>query len=167
VLFGVVGEMGSGKTLTVTQLGWKNWFTRNMKIYSNYPLYKLPYYYLESIKQLDHMYDGVALLDELWRIVDSRMSRKASNKLVADILARSRKRHLIYIFSAQVIDSVDKRIRKVQDFTAYPLLSRGETDCKVVIFRTGWRYLAPKCEKCQPNEDILLQDMDSVQHLRH
>jgi hypothetical protein len=107
--------MGAGKTLTVTHLVWKNWFTRRMKIYSNYPLYKLPYYYLETIRQLDFMHDGVAALDELWRIVDSRMSRKSSNKLVADILARSRKRHLVYIFSAQVIDSIDKRIRKVQE----------------------------------------------------
>ena len=70
---------------------------------------------------------------------DSRLSRKASNKLVADILARSRKRHLIYIFSAQVIDSVDKRVKKVCDFTSYPMfLGSSENTIKVLIFRTGY-----------------------------
>jgi len=64
VLFCVIGEMGAGKTLACTHLGWKNWFTRKMKIYSNYRLYKLPYYYLETIKQIDYCKDGVVLLDE-------------------------------------------------------------------------------------------------------
>jgi hypothetical protein len=84
------------------------------------------------------MHDGVAALDEFWRIADSRMSRKTSNKLVSDILARSRKRHLVYIFSAQVIDSIDKRIRKVMDFTALPtFMGRYESEIKCHIFRTG------------------------------
>lgn len=121
VIFGMVGDMGAGKTLGATYLGWKNWYSRDMKIFSNYHLYKIPYYYIKTVKQLDFMHEGVALLDEwltclriklsrlMWRIVDSRMSRKASNKFVSDILARSRKRRLVYIFTAQVIDSIDKR----------------------------------------------------------
>lgn len=74
----------------------------------------------------------------MWRIVDSRMSRKASNKFVSDILARSRKRRLVYIFTAQVIDSIDKRIRKVMDFSCLPvLMGRYDQECKCLIFRTG------------------------------
>jgi len=70
---------------------------------------------------------------------NSRMSRKASNKFVSDILARSRKRRLVYIFTAQVIDSIDKRIRKVMDFTCLPvLMGRYEQECKCLIFRTGF-----------------------------
>jgi hypothetical protein len=126
-----------------------------MKIFSNYKLYKIPYYYIKSVRQLDFMHEGVALLDEkldyfcnlirqMWRIVDSRMSRKASNKFVSDIknlskLARSRKRRLVYIFTAQVIDSIDKRIRKVMDFSCLPvIMGRYESECKCLIFRTGF-----------------------------
>jgi intein/homing endonuclease len=137
-LFLVVGEMGAGKTLTQTQLGFKNWWSRKMKLYSNYHLYKLPYYYLETIKQIDFCRDGVVLLDEFWKICDARLSRKASNRVVADILARSRKRQLIYIFTAQVLDSVDKRIKKVTDFSSYPLeIGQFGNTTKVLIFRTA------------------------------
>lgn len=109
-----------------------------MKLYSNYHLYKLPYYYLETIKQIDFCRDGVVLLDEFWKICDARLSRKASNRVVADILARSRKRQLIYIFTAQVLDSVDKRIKKVTDFSSYPLeIGQLGNTTKVLIFRTA------------------------------
>jgi hypothetical protein len=131
--------MGAGKTLTQTQLAWKNWFTRRMKLYSNYHLYKVPYYFLETIRQLDYCHDGAVVLDEIWRILDSRLSRKASNKVVSDVLARSRKRKLIYIFTAQVIDTIDKRVRKVTDFTAYPMLmGKSETTVKSLVFRTAY-----------------------------
>lgn len=110
-----------------------------MKVFSNYHLYKVPYYYLETIRQLDFCHNGVVLLDEFWKICDSRLSRKASNRVVGDILARSRKRQLIYIFTAQVIDSVDKRIRKVTDFSSYPMLmGKNESTIKCLIFRTGY-----------------------------
>ncbi|MEM2918998.1 MAG: LAGLIDADG family homing endonuclease [Candidatus Altiarchaeota archaeon] len=69
---------------------------------------------------------------------NSRFSRKTSNKFVGDILAKSRKRHLIYIFTAQVIDTIDKRIRKVMDFTNLPFSNRTETTVKVIVFRSGY-----------------------------
>ena len=60
------------------------------------------------------------------------------NRLTSDILSRSRKRHLVIIFTAQLIDSIDKRIRKVIDFTALPILNSTETICKVLVFRSGY-----------------------------
>jgi len=70
-------------------------------------------------------------------MIDSRLSRKASNKLVGDILGRSRKRILTYILTAQVIDSVDKRVRKTCDFLAYPVELYGGNYYRVLIFRSG------------------------------
>lgn len=84
------------------------------------------------------MREGVVGLDEIWRICDSRLSRKSANKFVADILARSRKRSLVYIFTAQVIDTIDKRIRKVMDFTSLATTNRKETVFKTLVFRTGY-----------------------------
>lgn len=138
VLFAVVGELGAGKTLSQTFLCWKNWFYRRKPIFSNYHLFKIPYVYVNSIPKLNKMFEGFVGCDELWRIVDSRTTKSEKNRISADILSRSRKRHLTYCFTAQLIDSIDKRVRKVTDFTALPILNADETVCKVIIFRTGY-----------------------------
>jgi len=134
----IVGELGSGKTLGLTFLGWKNWYYRKKKIYSNYHLYKIPYIYIDSVEKLDQMKDGFALLDEFWLWIDARTTRSNKNKIVSDILLKSRKRGLTYCFTAQILDLLDKRVRKVMDFTAYPILNPQENLCKVAIFRTGY-----------------------------
>jgi hypothetical protein len=64
VLFGTVGELGSGKTLTLTFLSWKNWLFRKQKIYSNYHLYQIPYIFVDSVEKLDKMKDGFFAADE-------------------------------------------------------------------------------------------------------
>lgn len=138
VLFGYVGELGSGKTLSLTFMLWKNWMYRRKKIYSNYHLFRIPYLLITDIAQFKECQDGFVGTDELWRIADSRLSKSSMNSFVADILGRSRKRHLNYSFTSQLIDSLDKRIRKVMDFTSYPIMNSGETVCKVNIFRTGF-----------------------------
>jgi len=124
---------------------WRNWFFKGLKIYSNIHLFKIPYYFISGINQLneikptdmgnDARYIG---MDELWLYVDSRMSRTKKNIFVANILAKSRKRELTYISTTQVADSVEGRIRKILDFTFYPMLNREETIMKVLIFRTGY-----------------------------
>jgi len=138
VLFCIIGEMGSGKTLTAAQLAFKNWYFRKQKLYSNFHLYKMPYYFVDRVRQFDYMHEGYVLLDEIWRLIDSRLSRTTSNKFVGDILARSRKRQLVYVYTAQVIDTIDKRIRKVQDFTSLVSTNRKETAYRVNVFRTGY-----------------------------
>jgi hypothetical protein len=138
VLFGIVGELGAGKTLSLTFLAWKNWFYRRKTIYSNYHLYKIPYIYIDTVEKLDAMREGFAVLDEFWLWIDSRTTRSNKNKIVADILLKSRKRGLTWCFTAQLLDLLDKRVRKVMDFTAYPILNTAETICKVSIFRTGY-----------------------------
>ena len=154
VLFGICGELGSGKTLSLTYLTFRNWFYRKMKVFSNYHLFGIPYYYIEYVSQFNYMKDGVACMDELWRVCDARMSRTTKNQFTADILARSRKRHLTYLFTAQVLDTVDGRIRKVQDFTAIPVLNRLETVCRLAIFRTGY----PKAKNLMKTVYFYTQD---------
>jgi hypothetical protein len=87
---------------------------------------------------LDTYKDVYILCDELWKICDSRLSLKAKHQFTAGILSRSRKRGQTYVFTTQLMDSIDKRIRKVVDFTAYPIMNAAESLCKLVIFRTGF-----------------------------
>ena len=136
---GKVGVSGnSGKTLTLTYMAWNNWFYKHNKIFSNYRLFMIPYYYIKGLNQLSELRDGFVAVDEMWSIIDARTSQSRKNKLVADILMKSRKRNLNYSFTAQMLDLLDKRIRKIMDFTAYPILNPAETICKVVVFRTGY-----------------------------
>lgn len=93
---------------------------------------------MKGINQIDVARKGVLLLDEMWAICDSRMSITKRNRFTSNILLRSRKRELIYLFSAQVMNSLDQRIRRVIDFTCVPTLNRTETVIKANIFRTGY-----------------------------
>jgi hypothetical protein len=134
VLFGIVGELGSGKSLALTYLGWRKWYYEGMKIYSNYRLYGIPYVPIKSVAQLDAIREGYCLFDELWTWLDSRASRSQRNRIVANILAKSRKRKLTIAFTTQSIDQVDVRIRNVLDFMAYPMMNANNTMCRIAIF---------------------------------
>jgi len=136
VLFAVVGELGAGKTLTLTYLLFKKWFVNKQKIYTNYHLYKIPYMFVGSVHTFDNIREGCFGGDELWLNLDSR-SHKWAKVMIANILSRSRKRNLTIYYTTQLLTSIDPRVRKITDFVAYPILNVQETVCKVVIFRGG------------------------------
>jgi len=119
---------------------------KSQKIYSNYHLFKIPYIYVDSLDKLETMSSGFVCFDELWTQIDARTTSTKRNKIVGDILLKSRKRELTIVFTAQLLDLLDKRVRKIQDFTAYPILNRTETLTKVLVFRTGY-----------PREDSLMK----------
>jgi hypothetical protein len=77
-------------------------------------------------------------IDELWLYADSRMSRTTRNRFVSGILSKSRKRAITYVSTAQVADSIEGRIRKVLDFTFYPMLNRDDSVIKLLVFRGGY-----------------------------
>jgi hypothetical protein len=134
----MAGELGSGKTLTLTFLIWKNWFYRKKKVYSNYHLFKIPYIYINSTTALDKMGDGFFGADEFWLWVDALETKVKKNRVTTNILLKSRKRGLTYCYSSQTLEQLNRRVRKVQDFTSYPILNPAESICKVVVFRTGF-----------------------------
>jgi intein/homing endonuclease len=84
---------------------------------------------------------------------NSRASASNRNKIVSNILLRSRKRDLTYMFSSQMLDLLDKRLRKILDFTAYTILNPQETIGKTLIFRGGY-----------PKEGMILKTMRFYTH---
>lgn len=135
VLMAVVGELGAGKTLTLTYLALRQWLQKGRRIYANYTFYGVPYFRVDSVQDIDEMSNGFAAMDEFWLWIDSRASVSLKNRLIGNILLKSRKRGLTIAYTTQSFDQIDKRIRKVTDFIAYPILAVGNTHCKVVIFR--------------------------------
>lgn len=156
VLVAIVGELGIGKTLTLTYLAWNNWFYEKRKICSNYTLYGIPFTPIKTIEDLKAMIPAETptldeLLniqevffagDELWRWIDARCSvmevsererKKIKNKLITDILAASRKAFVTIAYTTQTIGQIDKRIRQVTDFLVYPLI-KGNFICQACFF---------------------------------
>lgn len=71
---------------------------------------------------------------------NSRLSSSKKNRLTSNILLKSRKRDLTLMFTSQLLDLLDKRVRKVLDFTAYTILNPAETIGK--CFREGTQIIA-------------------------
>lgn len=157
--------MGSGKTLTLARLCFEHWFFRKEIVFSNFHLFKIPYYYVDSLDKLDKMREGFVGLDELWLICDSRLSKTKKNMITSNILAKSRKRHLTVCFTAQLPDQIEKRIRKVQDFSAYPMLNRQETIAKVAIFRTGYAKAGTFMKHFYYKADVTMSFFDTDEEI--
>jgi hypothetical protein len=116
------------------------------------------------------MHDGHVSIDELWTILDARASASTRNRFVSDIMLKSRKRDLTIMFTTQLLDMLDKRVRKIMDFTAYTLLNRVETLGKTFIFRGGYPkdhmllksfmfYTHPVFDMFNTNEEILMEEL--------
>ena len=135
VLFAIVGELGSGKTLALTFLAVNNFNKKGRRIYSNYTLYGIPFTPIRSMPNLDKMKNGFFAGDELWLWCDSARSLDARTLFVNKILLKSRKREITIAYTTQSIGQIHKRIRDVTDFVAYPLMSVDNTYCRLEIFR--------------------------------
>lgn len=135
VLFMICGELGSGKTLALTYLAWSNYMKKQKDLFSNYRLFGMKHTEVKHIGQINEMHSGFFAGDELWLWLDSRTSRSQKNKVVADILLKSRKRDLTIAYTSQNVHQMDRRIRDVTDFVAYPMMSPDNSFCRLEIFR--------------------------------
>jgi len=139
VLFGIFGRLGDGKTLALTYLTFEHWFKRREKIYANYHLFKMPYYYIKGVNQLNipkGTRDNPCWFsaDEIWRIIKARTPMLKQNDIVYDILGRSRKRSVQWGFTSQLKSSMDKNVVQVLDFISKPSLTPDNSLCRLDIF---------------------------------
>lgn len=137
VLFGILGELGSGKTLGLTYLAWHNWFNKGRKIFSNYNLYGFPFTKISTLPDLDKMKSGFFAGDELWLWLDSWGKRDDKKRMVSSILLKSRKRDITIAYTSQTVKQIVKRVRDVTDFLAYPIMFPDNSACKMLIMRGG------------------------------
>lgn len=166
VLMAIVGELGAGKTLTLTYLAIRQWLNKGNKIYSNYNFYGIPFFKVDSVDDIDAMRDGFAALDELWFWIDSRCSITVRNRLVNNILLKSRKRGLTIAYTTQNYDQIDRRIRNVTDFIAYPVMSPNGTNCKVVIFRGPKPSIAGMMDRLYFKPEVVYQAYNSNEEIQ-
>ena len=122
MIIGIIGEMGSGKTLSAVYLASilknKGYFIiSNMKNFLlNDNLLTNP----DMLKELDAKKKYLIIIDEIYVYADSRRSASKKNLLLSYLIFQSRKRNLDIIYTAQKFTSVDIRIRKLTDLFILP-----------------------------------------------
>ena len=120
VLIADIGNYGSGKTLTMTTMGYLAHLQR-IPIYTNYEV-SFPHTRIESIEDLDNISNGLALLDEFWYTLDSRASNTKVNRTISVIISKSRKRNLDIITTEQDLSLLDLRLRERLHYVWLPRL---------------------------------------------
>jgi len=73
MLTAIIGNMGTGKTATMSWLA-KHFSKQNNSIYLNYSINDIRYRYVQTLKDLDSVKFGKAFYDEFWLWLDSRSS---------------------------------------------------------------------------------------------
>lgn len=120
----IAGELGEGKTLSMTYLGIKHHIEKGKVIYTNYPLFGIDHTLIKSLDEFNSMNNGVALMDEFWFWIDSRSFKRKVNLELRDTIMKSRKRGIDIFYTTQRFGAVDIAVRQVTDFLVVPSLAK-------------------------------------------
>jgi hypothetical protein len=138
----ICGNLGAGKTLTLTFLGYQLWKFYGAEIYSNYNL-AFPHKRIANIKELEKAGGGVFLADELWLWLDSRKYVSSPSEQINEILIKSRKRGFDIIYTEQFFKQIDLRLRRVTDMFIMPELSEKTGVCRVHYYNVFFERTRP------------------------
>lgn len=130
-LMAIVGELGAGKTLTLTYLALRA-YLKSRVVFANYYL-SFPHIPVTSVDEIDKMRTGFFAADELWLWVDARAAQSKKNKVISGILLNSRRRGVDFAYTCQSFRQMDIRVRNVTDYIAFPMMMVGNHYCKVNI----------------------------------
>ena len=115
ILIAIWGGLGSGKTLLTTYIA------KHIKkpVYANYEI-KTPNYHNLEVSNILNLKGSVAvIIDEAYSWIDSRTSQQSSNKVWSYILFQSRHREIDIYLTAQLLQTIDIRYRKMIDVYIY------------------------------------------------
>jgi hypothetical protein len=105
------GDFGSGKSNFASFLGVELARSRRCPLWANYSLLgSLP---VRSVVELFDCKRGVLVLDELHDTIDSRSSSGMANAGFLEWFMQCRKQESDVLFMTQVLDQVDKRVRRM------------------------------------------------------
>lgn len=142
MIFGIIGNLGAGKTLSLTALGLKmsDMFEQGV-IVSNYSVDYADMYVENPVEleELSKQEQGLQMLDEVWAWADSRNS--GNNELFNEMVINSRKRGWVVGYTTQDLHMIDKRLRDNTDYIILPSHSSKPTgdEAKIDIFT--WKGL--------------------------
>jgi len=158
MLVAILGNLGQGKTLTLTYLllGFK--ILQHATIVTNYNV-KFADIIIDSPDKLSGIRSAKVGLDEIWAWVDSRTTQSNRNKVINSILLSSRKRELDILGTVQNFKQLDPRIRRVTDLIIIPYYYH-ERKCKIYFYSPNGQLLAIK--KFVPEPIFQLYDTNEI-----
>lgn len=138
-IIGLVGNRGSGKTLTMAIYGILH-YIEGYTIYSNFHFDKIKYFNINNLQDFKDIKttNNIFLLDEIYMLADSRNSQSFANKFVSQMVMQSRKighggKNIIMV-SSPMFDTQDKRIRGLVDIVMEPtIVMRDENEKPLII----------------------------------
>lgn len=149
----MTGKPGQGKTSLLTYFLVNDYATHKREIVANYNL-KFPYRQLtdRDLEQLlagEQELNNVSLgLDEIWLLMDSRLSATDQNLFMSYLYLQSRKMNVDIYGTAQSFGQIDKRFRKNTDYVI-ECEKKGDS-----IFWTSYDMDALKNGTCIPKKHI-------------
>jgi len=141
-IFSIVGDIGSGKTLTACYFCYKA-YKNGQKIYSNIN-FSFPHEKLDNKFFSDYLNHGkqinncVVFIDEAYIYLDSRMTGTAQNRTLTYFILQTRKKNVTLIYTSQFLGQCDIRLRNNTDRVVYPKLYKncnnsGQDVCKFAV----------------------------------
>lgn len=130
------GRRGSGKTLTLVQLG-LDYYTLGWKIFSNFKCSyakKISNDFIINLDTHSDLRDCVILVDEIQVLFDSRLWKSASSISFSHFLMQIRKRNIVILGSTQYVDTVEKRFRQHVDVLICPEFDEDYLVCYVTFY---------------------------------
>jgi len=115
MLIGVMGKMGSGKTLSMSALGEFLHYKTKAPLYANYSLLNATR--VQSLGDIWKMENGIFCFDEMWLTMDARMWK--DNVKLSRWVNQTRKKKLIVIYTTQHIRQMELRVREATDLLIY------------------------------------------------
>lgn len=121
MIIGIIGNLGTGKTLLMTLFGYYLQM-HGYNVYANYELL-FPYIPITDMNILGDMSKdsrNAMLLDEIWISADSRQAMSDRNILLSRVIAQSRKRKCEVFYTAQWVSQVESRIKTLTSVLLHP-----------------------------------------------
>jgi len=110
------GGLGSGKTLRMTCRLYED-YLKGWKIFSNYNLH-FPHKMINPLDLINGLFDdeldnAVVGMTEAYTFLDSRYSGSESSRYITYFILQTRKRKVKFYYDAQLLGSVDLRVRGI------------------------------------------------------
>jgi len=118
MIFGFWGVQRSGKTLMMTALGGFIAQLVPQPIYANYTV-AIPgveVIRFDNWKELKNVYNAMILFDEVGTSIDSRNTKSTDQIEFTHLFAQMGKKGNTFMYTAQKLDTVEKRIRNNTDY---------------------------------------------------
>lgn len=140
MLIGILGELGSGKTLLATYLAYK-YAQKGYHVYANYKLnipncesYITPMQLMEVYPPSNERV--LVVLDEAYTWLDSRVSISHINRYISWIILQSRKRNMDIIHTEQLSRLIDFRLKELNNIAFYAE-NHSNGFKYIIVFRKG------------------------------